>query len=381
LSAVLLLGGVVTGWAQAPAEPPASRTTEVAFTSHDGHEMLGKLTLPAGPGPHPVVVYVQTAEGMTVDMTRPDGRGGTFSYFDLYAQRLPPMNVGFFRYEGRGVRLGAAPPRYERIDWEVYNTSTLENKVRDAMTALAVARKQAGVDSARILLMGTSEGTLLAAEAASRMPGQVSGLVLYAVMAENMRDVFRFIITEGAFLPYRRAFDTDSNGQVSRAEYEADPRRYRERVLRNAPFEALDRSGDSVLSVEDITLLTARLGDALTKSDFASLDQWAKTSAAVSTPANWFKDHFAHATIWTFLSRVDIPVGIFHGEADVNTSVAGVRRLEEQARAAGKTKMRFAYFPNADHSLNLGLYFARGELPPGHQAIFAFLENQVGVRR
>ena len=44
---------------------------------------------------------------------------------------------------------------------------------------------------------------LLAAEAASRMRGQVSGLVLYAVMAENMRDVFRFIITEGAFLPYR----------------------------------------------------------------------------------------------------------------------------------------------------------------------------------
>jgi pimeloyl-ACP methyl ester carboxylesterase len=120
------------------------------------------------------------------------------------------MNVGFFRYEGRGIRLGDQPPRYERIDWDVYNTSTLGNKVRDALTALAVARRQAGVDSTRILLMGTSEGTLLAAEAASRAPGQIAGLVLYAVMADNMRDVFRFIITEGAFLPTSRMRTTRS---------------------------------------------------------------------------------------------------------------------------------------------------------------------------
>ena len=94
-----------------------ARTVEIPLKSHDGHDMFGKLTLPTSPGLHPVVVYVQTAEGMTADMKRPNPRGGTFNYFDLYREKLPELNVGFFGYEGRGIRSGDAPPRYERIDW------------------------------------------------------------------------------------------------------------------------------------------------------------------------------------------------------------------------------------------------------------------------
>lgn len=94
---------------------PGLKTTtiEIPFTSHDGLEMLGKLTISTSGGSHPVVIYVQTAEGMTVDMKRSNGRGGTFNYFDLYREKLPEMNVAFFSYEGRGIRMGEKPPRYE----------------------------------------------------------------------------------------------------------------------------------------------------------------------------------------------------------------------------------------------------------------------------
>jgi hypothetical protein len=62
--------------------------------------MLGKLTLPDNPGPHAVVIYVQNAEGMTVDMKRP-GPQGTFNYFELHRTTLAAGGVGFFIYKGR----------------------------------------------------------------------------------------------------------------------------------------------------------------------------------------------------------------------------------------------------------------------------------------
>lgn len=115
-----------------------------------------------------------------------------------------------------------------------------------------------------------------------------------------------------------------------------------------------------MFTVDDMRVLTGVLVNAVDAENFGVLDQWARTSAAVSTPANWFRDHFAHAPIWSFLSRIEVPVGLFHGEADVNTSVEGIRRPEAQARDAGRSNLRFQYFENADHSLNLGPYFVRG---------------------
>ncbi len=92
------------------------------------------------------------------------------------------------------------------------------------------------------------------------------------------------------------------------------------------------------------------------------------------------KDHFAHKPIWAFLSTLDIPVGCFHGALDTNTPIAAVRKLEEEAKKAGKSKMQFSYFDNLDHTLNVGEYFTRGKLPAGHEAIFAFIKTQVDGR-
>lgn len=357
-----------------------STTKEIAFKSFDDHAMLGKLTLPEPGSPRAIVIYVQTAEGATVDMKRRKSKDATFNYYDLYREKLPAMNIGFFSYEGRGIRMGSEPPRYETIDWDIFNTSTLENKVRDAISAIEVVRGQEGLKTTPIFLMGASESTLLAAETAARAPKEVAGLVLYGVLAKNMRENFRYIMTDGAFLPLRQLFDTDNDGKITPQEYEADPKKVREKAFKNAPLSALDKNEDGVFSVEDIVLLrTKPYVDAIDKEDFQVLQDWAKTSAAVAIPKDWFKDHFAHKPIWEFLQAVDIPVGCFHGALDVNTPIGAVKELEEKAKAAGKTKMEFHYFEDADHSLNLGGYFAAGkELPAGHVAIFEFLERRAG---
>ena len=352
-----------------------TKTIEIPFRSHDGYEMFGKLTLPETRGRHGVVIYVQTAEGMTVDMKRRDGRGGTFNYFDLYRKKLPEMNVAFFGYEGRGIQMGESPPRYEKIDWEYYDTSTLENKVRDVISAVRIVQKQAGVDKQRIFLMGASEGTLLAAEAASRLGKEIAGLILYGVLSANMRENFRYIMTGGAFLAYLGYFDTDKDGRISKAEFEADPKKYREAVFKNAPFGAFDRNGDGFWTVDETRFLTKVYLDAIDEENYEVLNRWVKTAAGVSTPKDWFKDHFAHQPIWTFLAKLDAPIGFFQGSADAAAPIEGVKKLEEEAKKAGKSKMEFHYFDGLDHTLGIGAYFVKGTLAEGHKAIFEFIKR------
>ena len=357
-----------------------TKTIEVPFTSHDGYAMFGKLTIPEPRGNHAVVIYVQTAEGMTIDMKRRKGRDETFNYFDLYREKLPEMNVAFFSYEGRGIRMGDKPPRYETIDWDMYNTSTLENKVRDILSAVLAVKKEKGIDGTRIFLMGASEGTLLASEAASRIPKEIHGLILYGVLTTTMRENFKYIVTDGAYLTWRGYFDTDKDGKISKQEFEADPHKYREKALKNAPFEAIDKNADGFFTSQEFGLFPNPLRDAVDAENYEVLNQWAKASAAVATPKDWFKDHFAHQPIWSFLSKVNISVALFHGDADAMVPIDGVRRLEVQAKNAGKSKMEFHYFEELDHSLNIGEYFVKGRLPAGHQAIFEFIKKQTAKK-
>ena len=342
--------------------------------------MFGKLTIPGSAAPSLTVIYVQTAEGMTVDMKRPDGRGGTFNYFDVYRQKLPELGAGFFGYEGRGIRMGDKPPRYERIEWDVYNTSTLENKVRDILSAVRVVRKQPGMGKSRIFLMGASEGTLLAAQAAARVPKEIDGLILYGVMSSSMRDMFKYIVGDGGFLGYLRFFDTDRDGKISKAEFETDPAKYREKVFKNAGFETFDVNKDGFFTAEDLKTLTKPYFDAVDTDNYEVLDRWAKNAGSVSTPKDWFKDHFAQPPIWEFLSKLNIPAGLFQGIADTSVPVEGVRKLERQAKAAGKSRMEFYYFEKLGHTLGIEEYFFKGTMPAGHKAIFEFIQRQAQTK-
>jgi dienelactone hydrolase len=379
MSGLILLGCPCIVSAQTTETPkPTYKTVEVKFRSYDGYDMFGKLVVPTKPGKHPVVIYVQTAEGATVDMKRSLGGDKTFYYFDLYRTKLTEMNVAFFSYEGRGITTGTEPPRYEKIDRDIYDTSTLDNKVKDVISAVEAVKTQEGIDTSKIYLMGASECTLLAAEAASRIPKDIAGLALYGVLTLNMKQNFKYIMSDGAFLVHRQAFDTDHDGKISKKEFEADPKGFAKTSLQGAKFEQLDGDKDGFFTVKDLTTLTKVYLDACDNNKFEVLDAWAKVGAAVAVPKDWFKDHFAHKTTWDFLSQVDIPVGLFQGGMDNCVPIAGVKAMEQKAKKAGKTKMEFYYFPGLDHSLGIVEYFTKGTLPAGHKAIFAFFKKHIG---
>jgi hypothetical protein len=122
---------------------------DVSETRFDGVgvKLAGRLVLPRGAGPVPIVVLVHGSED--------------FSARDFYAlQRLlPAEGVGAFVYDKRGT--GASGGKY---------TQDFGLLADDAVAAIREARRLAGPRAGRVGYQGGSEGGWVAPIAASRAP-------------------------------------------------------------------------------------------------------------------------------------------------------------------------------------------------------------------
>jgi pimeloyl-ACP methyl ester carboxylesterase len=355
-------------------------TRDIPFTSHDGHAMTGRLSMPATPGRHPVMVFVQQAEASTLDQRTRDPNGLPVVFFDLYRDTLGPLGIGFFSYEGRGVFSDATQPRGMRIDRDVYETSSIDNKVRDIITAVQLLQKQPGVDPSQIYLRGVSEGTLLAAEAASRIPKEVGGLVLSGVIGSTLKVSLVHQVQGGRMSQLLAEFDTDRDQKISAQEWETDARGFRKKNIPTATFESVDPDKDGFMTLADMKVLTKPLSDAFASGNVEITEAFLKGAAAVATPKGWVADHFAHRPMWDFLSPLTVPVGIFQGDDDRNTGVEDVQALEKLAKAAGRTNIEFHYFPGLGHGLGSTDYFNKGAHSPGYAAIFEFMKRHTQTR-
>jgi dienelactone hydrolase len=116
---------------------------ELRFES-DGVQLSGRLVMPPGTGRVPVVVLLHGSEH---DSARE---------FDSLQRRLPSQGVGAFVYDKRGT--GASGGQY---------TQDFDQLARDAVAALAAARRLGGERVGRIGFEGPSEGGWVAPIAAT----------------------------------------------------------------------------------------------------------------------------------------------------------------------------------------------------------------------
>ncbi|WP_447753123.1 alpha/beta hydrolase family protein [Sphingopyxis fribergensis] len=122
----------------------ALETRETSFTSH-GTSLVGRLILPPGTGPVPIVVLLHGAEFNSA------------RDFNSLQRMLPAAGVGAFVYDKRGT--GASGDKYTQV------FSLLAD---DAVAALAEARRMAGPRGARFGFQGPSQGGWIAPLAATR---------------------------------------------------------------------------------------------------------------------------------------------------------------------------------------------------------------------
>lgn len=153
----------------APYAPPSYVDTaafrEVELEIGAAPALPATLTLPAGGASAPVVVLVHGSGPNDRDETIGPNR----PFRDL-AWGLASQGIAVLRYEKRSRAHPASLPAAVTVESEV---------IVDALAALETARTAAGVDPARVVLLGHSLGAMLAPEIALR-DGRVAGVVMLA---------------------------------------------------------------------------------------------------------------------------------------------------------------------------------------------------------
>jgi uncharacterized protein len=144
-------------------------TTDTAFEGRGGIKLAGRLVLPKGNNPVPIVVLVHGAEKESAR--------------ESYAlQRLlPAENVGAFVYDKRGT--GGSEGKY---------TQDFDTLADDVVAAMREAKRIAGTRSARIGYQGGSQGGWVAPLAATRVPVDfviVSFGLAVSVIDEDQQEV------------------------------------------------------------------------------------------------------------------------------------------------------------------------------------------------
>ncbi|NES13740.1 MULTISPECIES: S9 family peptidase [Micromonospora] len=150
---------------------------ELSFDSA-GNRLVGTLTVPAGPGPHPAALLLPGSG--------PLNRDGDHRRLRLGIQRdlaaaLTAAGIATLRHDRRGV--GDSAGRFLRTGFH--------DNVADAQAALAALGAADEVDAGKLFLVGHSEGALTATALAARgVP--VAGLVLLAGTGRPGAEVLRW---------------------------------------------------------------------------------------------------------------------------------------------------------------------------------------------
>lgn len=351
----------------------------------DGVGIQGRLVLPATePGasaPAPVrtlVIYVHGTGPGTYLTKRPLGSGKTFNYFDIRAEAFIKRGIGLFSYNKRGVTNSEVPPWFDDVDRKLFRTAVPITEADDLAAMIRALKRHDRIASARIMLLGVSEGTIIASLAAERHADLVDAIILTGYCHENMYDVIAYQFQgHGSMLTLRPVFDADGNGVISRSEYESENERisrYRNAVMQGAAFDLLDANGDGVLDAADFAIRQKAMHDMLLQCVEKSNEEWIWNNYfRVST--EWLRAHFALEPNKTRLLRLGLPIYVLHGENDAHVPADSVSDLQMRFRASGKTNLEAHVFEGHDHNLNFMEWVMKNDLPAGIRKLLDIVER------
>ncbi len=369
LLAALLLAlmcGAATG------EEQMRKTEILEITAADGYVLTGKLDLPEGEV-QKLVVFVNGSGPNTYDNTRQLDEQTVFNYFDLFAGQLTSRGTAFFRWSTRGCSPGGEAPLYTQIDEAAYQTYVPENSIADVECVVRALQADARLQNCPVVLLGWSEGTMIAPHVAARGNVRVDELVLCGYVNGTMAETLEWQQTGGSSMVfYREYFDADKDGRVSQAEFEADPYALRS-ALGNPAFADVDIDGDGFLTAADFKAMLADGYQALQSAIARGDDGWLRENYAVRLTGAWFDGHARLTPNREVLPTLDLPIHILHGESDANAPVEGVYEIQAAFAALQKDNLDARVYPGHDHDLNYAQFLYTGELSEGFADLFELL--------
>jgi len=352
----------------------AASTEILEIASFDGYTLKGRLTLPEGEKDVSTLVIFVNGSGANTYLNRRIG----FDFFDTFADGFSELGIAFFSSNTRGVSLGDTPPMFFEIDEEAYLTYLPLNTVEDTYYMINALKENERLINSRVLLLGSSEGTIIAPLVAEKYPDSVDGIFLWGYANQNMRDILIWQNTGNpSMVWYRAHFETDEQGRISREAFEADPNNVISGVLQNTPFDDIDNNNDGFLCEEDFSIIWPDIVGYTLDDIFSAIkrrdDDWIRANygeGLIPLTSGWLLEHFSLRSNMEVLPGLDLPIYIFHGTLDQNVDVREVFRVYERFQELGKTNLTINVFENHNHDLNYQDIITYNTMPEGLQAIF-----------
>lgn len=348
--------------------------------SFDGFEVTGRLSVPVGKEKiNKLVIFVPGTGPNTYEMRRQDNVGSIrFKYLDVYADKFTSDGTAFFTYNTRGISLGDEGPNYASIDENGYKQYTPQNIAQDIKCMIDQLKKDPRLSDADIILLGASEGTVIAPLAVSEYGAEADALVLMGYSNDNMRDVLEYQLGGGmSFFNYTLFFNAVGSKEITKEQYKADPNKIIDSVLGGTAFEDIDLDGDGVITVEDFATMMTPVKEGLFKAIESGDDKWIKENMSTMMPplmTNWFRAHFELPKTEDIMTKVDIPMYIFQGTYDANCPVQGTYDVENRFKELGKENLTVHIYDGYNHDLNF-IQFLYGSGSDGIEDIFSTIKD------
>jgi pimeloyl-ACP methyl ester carboxylesterase len=317
---------------QTHATKAATREEEVAFANGDA-SLDGTLILPDGPGPHPAIVLLH-------------GSGPLTRYsFGPYPRFFNSLGLAVLHFDKRGAgrssgwRVDASTGAPDRLMPSFYP----EDLLGDALAAFDLLRSRPEIDASRIGFWGSSEGGMLATQAAARNPA-----VAFAINSCGfMGPLWKTLLYQADVdLRVAGATELEIAEAVAFNKFALDVAGTGER------YDEFLRLRQELLDSGRKTWIAWYIGD------YNSLEQM-----------RWSWDHILSFDPTPALPDVRCPaLGIF-GEFDRATeSAQAAPAMRDGVLAGGNPDVTVRIIPNGSHSLTeqLGLRAPRGNrMAPG----------------
>ena len=342
-------------------------TQMLDVVSYDGYHIDARLCLPKE-NVRTIVIGVNGSGPQTYTTKRKLPDGTSFQYYDIWAKGFTDRGMGFCSYSQRGVIDADEPPYFVQIDEEKYKQYLPHNSVADVESIIASINQK--YPYTKILLLGFSEGTILATQVALRKKAAINALLLIGYCGENLRDTLEWQLSgHTILLQWQRFFDYDKKGYIDRSDIEQDRYKVYKDIFGTKRFEELDLDGDGRITVSDTKPLCLEHRNNLLKAIETGDDDWLKNNHGVRLTSGWFKEHFSMVATKNVITQLDIPIHIFSGEYDSMTPIEQAQETKAEFDRLGKNNMVLHTFLNHDHDLNFLKYLLTGEYSDGMKAV------------
>jgi fermentation-respiration switch protein FrsA (DUF1100 family) len=307
---------------QDPMPPLPYSSKEVQFAGGGAEiNLAGTLTLPPESGPHPAILLLQGSGPLDRDAAVAGHRT-----LLVLADQLTRSGFAVLRFDKRGVSRSTG----------VFADAALTDFAADAEAALTYLKSRHEVSPDRIVVIGHSEGALIAGMLLARVRG-VAGGILLAAPAQR-----------GDSLMVSRARAVLASRGVPDSSLAKDA------ALRMAVFSAI-RGPGSAAQVHEAVLRAAseelaRMSDVERAALGYGEQEWANGAATFAGQLQWFREWLPLDPVEIY-RRIDAPILALYGELDRQVPPDPNSRLIKQALLKRRARTEVIVLPAINHQM------------------------------